>query len=307
MNTPPRCQPYAPAVWLITLALAVLLGVPSVARAGFAISAPAPRGVVEIDAKGAWRIAFAASCPAGKTCGSVSDPATSIVPNNVFFDLRHESYTSGGSEGRFRDGIWYWDSASARVTDSAAVVDRFDGNASGRWKISTTWMECPLPTFPYETADNPCMRQPIERAVTIRPSLFEPFVSLYGVVGKPQLTGTAISFYRNAAMADYRVKVVIQRRVRQGGRLRWVTVMSRANQRFSKSTSNSRERHTNAFPTFALPRTIAGSTKLRATLTVTTVGSKPAMKPRTFTTKVKTRAALKKESTNGGSIVIGSG
>jgi len=304
MNARPGRHLHRHTISLIALALTALLGMSSAAQAGLTISEPASNAVVNLDAKSSWRIKFATSCPDGKTCGGVGKSSDTVVPGNVFFDIRNASYTGDDAEGRFQNGLWYWDSATATTADGSAVVDHFDINASGRWTISTFWMECPLSSYPYETADNQCTRRRVERPVTIRPTLFEPYVGLYGVSGKPRLAGTTVTFFRNGPRTSYRVKVVIQRRVRVRGRWRWTTVVSRAHRRLSKSAFSGEERRPSIALKLPLPRTIPGSAKLRARATVTTVGLKPGMKRRTFTTKVTTRAALKQQSTGG--IVIGS-
>ncbi len=305
MNARPGRNPHRHTAALIALALAALLGMSSVAQAGLTISAPAPGAVVNLDAKSSWRIKFATSCPAGRTCGSVGNASDTLVPDNVFFDIRQQAYTGDDADGRFQNGLWYWDSAAATTAEGSAVVDHFDSNASGRWTISTVWLECPLSSYPYETADDPCTRRLVQRPVTIRPTLFEPYVGLYGVSGKPRLAGTTVTFYRNGPRTSYRVKVVVQRRVRVRGRWRWKNVVSRANRRLPKSAFSGEERRPSIALKLPLPRTIPGSAKLRARATVTTVGLKPGMKRRTLTTKVTTRAALKQQSTGGG-IVIGS-
>lgn len=300
MNTRNGSKRLLPVVASAALSLALVLVAPSVAWAGLTLTAPASGAVVDLDARNGWRIGFSASCPAGKTCGAVNSPGNALVPGSVFFELRGATNPGGEADGRFQGGMWHWASASAAVGDTTATVAGFETNASGRWTISTTWMECPLSAYPYETAGDPCIRQLVERPVTIRPTITTPWVALYGARGNPRLAGTTISFYRTAPLADYRARVVLQKQVRRG---RWATVATSAGQRFSKSTSVSGNRHANAFPRLRLPA-MPDSTKLRARITVTTVGAKPAMKARTLTTSVKTRGELKKDSTGGG-IVIG--
>lgn len=291
----------------MTVAILGLLGLASVAQAGLRIEGPVGKGAVNVNNEGKWRFKIAASCPAGKTCGGAAEADGGIVPGKVFFELRHNSIKGADYEDFFKNGFWYRDVAGGEINAKTVLVDSFKGEASGRWTISTYWHECPLPTYPFETAENPCKRERVTSAVTIRPTIFEPRATLQGVPGKPRLGTTGINFYRNAPRGKYRVKVVVQRRVRSKGRTRWVKVASRANRRIAKPTFSSNLLYSHVTSAqVPLPKRLPDSARLRSRIIVTTTGMKPAMKRRVFTTAVTTRGTIRQQSGGGGSIIIGS-